>query len=771
MGEQRRVRTATHWGVFDISVDQGGAITKVEPYADDPDPSDIGQNLRDAVTDRTRVSQPMVRQGWLKHGPRLDGGGRGAEPFVPVSWERALDLVAGEIERVRKSHGNQAIFGGSYGWASSGRFHHSLSQLHRFLKTVGGYTASAHSYSTGTAQVIVPHVFGLNFHKLMEQHTTMPVIAEHTELLVMFGGIPMKNAQVNYSGLTRHTYRDWLAKTKANGCAFVNISPIADDAEAFLNAEWLPVTPNADTALMLGLAHSLVAEDLHDKAFLQRYCTGFERFLPYLLGESDGQAKDADWAAGLCGIPADDIRALVRRMAASRTMITLAWSLQRAHHGEQPYFMAITLAAMLGQIGLPGGGIGFGYGAESAIGLPEHTPIRPTLRQGKNDVRNFIPVARIADMLLQPGQEYDYNGQRRTYPDIRLVYWSGGNPYHHHQDLNRLRQAWQRPETVVVQDPWWTATARHADIVLPATTSLERDDIGCASGDYMLHAMKQVIQPVGDARDDYDIMCGLAERMGVTEAFSEGRSAADWLRHLWDVFQQQAAQDGVEAPNFDEFWETGEFEYPQADPKRILFADFRKDPGAHPLPTPSGKIEIYSETLESFGYDDCPAHATWLEPHEWLGGEAAKTYPLHLMSNQPNTRLHSQLDSGSHSRAGKIAGREPITLNPADAAARGIGDGDVVRVFNDRGACLAGAVISDRIRPGVVRLPTGGWYDPDAKGLDRHGNPNVLTKDVPTSRLSQGTAAHTALVEIEKFEGTAPEVQAFDPPHMIETSG
>ncbi len=336
MGNQERVRTATHWGVYDIEV-RDGSIVGVEPYADDPDPSPIGQNLLDAVTDKTRVSQPMVREGWLKNGPRLDGGGRGSEPFVPVSWDRALDLVSGEISRISRCHGNEAIFGGSYGWASAGRFHHALGQLHRFLKTVGGYTASAHSYSTGTAQVIVPHVVGISFFDFMDRHTTMPVVADHTGLLVMFGGIPLKNAQVNHSGMTRHDYRGWLDKTKANGCAFVNISPIADDAHDTLEAEWLAVTPNTDTALMLGLAHTLVAEDLHDQGFLDRYCTGFDRFRTYLMGVSDSQAKDADWAARICGLPAETIRGLARRMAQSRTLITVAWSLQRGHHGEQPY--------------------------------------------------------------------------------------------------------------------------------------------------------------------------------------------------------------------------------------------------------------------------------------------------------------------------------------------------------------------------------------------------------------------------------------------------
>src|SRR3546814_9327804 len=132
--------------------------------------------------------------------------------------------------------------------------------------------------------------------------------------------------------------------------------------------------------------------------------------------------------------------------------------------------------------------------------------------------------------------------------------------------------------------------------------------------------------------------------------------------------------------------------------------------------SPSGKIEIFSETVDGFGYDGGPAHPVWREPDEWLGAPLAERFPLHLMSNQPRTRLHSQLDPGSVSRGSKIADREPITIHPDDAAARGIGDGDVVRVWNDRGSCLAGVIVSDVVIPGVVQLSTGAWFDPEHPG-------------------------------------------------------
>jgi len=766
-----RIRTASHWGTYDLTV-RDGAIVGVAPDPDDPDPSPIGRSFADGIAHGSRIRRPAIRRGWLERGPQgrggLNGGGRGAEPFVEVSWEMALDLVAGELERVRAAHGNQAIFAGSYGWASAGRFHHALSQLHRFLKQLGGYSYSVNSYSTAAAQVIIPHVIGHKFLEVIDGLTAWPVIAEHSELLVMFGGIPLKNAQVNAGGIGRHVTRDWLRRCRENGVEFVNVSPLRQDAADFLDAEWLALRPNSDVALMLGLAHTLVAEELHDEAFLISHCVGFERFRPYLMGESDGRAKDADWAAAVTGIAAENIRALARRMAAKRTLITLAWSLQRGDHGEQPYWMATVLAAMLGQIGLPGGGIGYGYAAEGGVGNPTRALSGPRLSQGQNPVGTFIPVARIADLLLKPGEAFDYDGRRLTYPDIRLVYWCGGNPFHHHQDLNRLVEAWQRPETVIVHEPWWNAVARHADIVLPATTTAERNDLTRASNDSQLVAMKQAIAPIGEARSDHAILTGLAERLGFAERFTEGRDEMAWLRHLYDLFRQQAAREKIELPDFEAFWEAGVAESPLDDNERVLLAGFRADPAGHPLPTPSGRIEIFSETIDGFGYDDCPGHPAWLEPAEWLGGEAAGRFPLHLVSNQPTTRLHSQLDCGATSIAAKIQGREAMLIHPDDAGPRGIADGDVVRLYNDRGQCLAGARVTPDVMAGVVVLPTGAWYDPETPGgLDRHGNPNVLTLDKGTSRLAQGSSAHTALVEVERLEGPAPAVKAFEPPEIV----
>ena len=615
--------------------------------------------------------------------------------------------------------------------------------------------------------MILPHVIGPQS-AVAGNNVSWEELAEASALVLAFGGMALKNNDVGGGGTSRHVARDHLIAARRRGAEFHLIGPLYDDLPASVEAVWHPILPGTDVALMLALAHTLVGEGFHDQAFLDRFCVGWEAFEAYLSGRSDGQPKDAAWAAAICGIPAEEIVALARRCAGRRTLVTCSMSLQRAEHGEQPVWMGVVLAAVLGQIGLPGGGFAYALGATSNTGKPPLAVPLPTMPTGRNSIPDFIPVARIADMLLNPGEEFDYNGQRLTYPDIRLVYWAGGNPFHHHQDLNRLRRAFARPDTVIVQDSAWTASARHADIVLPATVTLEREDIGAADGDPLLVAMHRAVAPYREARDDHAIFVGLAGRLGFAEAFTEGRSPRQWLKQIYEPTRRALAERGVNAPDFEEFWEDGELVLPTRPWDGGPIRAFRRDPAAAPLPTPTGKIEITSATIAGFGYPDCPGHPAWLPPVDGAGSEAASRFPLLLVANQPATRLHSQLDFGATSLAAKIEGREPVRIHPLDAASRGVNDGDIVRLYNERGACLAAAVLSDALRPGIVQLATGAWYDPEDPAAEMplcvHGNPNVLTRDAGTSRLAQGCTGQLTLIEIERFTGTLPPVTAFDPP-------
>ncbi len=760
---------ASHWGYFDAVV-ENGRVTGVRPFGPDPFPGSLIEAVPDVVHAPSRIDRPYIRRGWIEG--RRRGHLRGGDPFVPVSWDEVTRILAEETARIRAEHGATSIFGGSYGWSSAGRYHHAKTQLQRFLGLGGGFTSSVHAYSYAAAQALLPHVLGTN-EVLLGRTTDWAAIARHAKLMLCFGGLAAKNGMVASGGQGRHEYGPLMRQAAAAGVRLVNISPFRGDTEAELGAEWVSIRPGTDTALLLAMAHVLVSEGREDRGFLATHCTGWPQLRAYILGESDGQAKTPDWAAPITDIPVEVIRRLALDCAAQPTMLTAAWSLQRADYGEQPYWMLVALAAMLGAIGKPGQGVAFGYGSIGGMGVPRRELPAVSSPGIRNPAGLAIPVARVTELLERPGEVLEFNGQRITLPDIRMIWWAGGNPFHHHQDLPRLQRAWARAETIVVQEPWWTALARQADIVLPATTTLERNDIASSNRDRFVRAMHQAIPPQGQARNDTDMLADIADALGYRDRFTEQRDEGAWLRHLYGQWRVACGRLGFEAPEFERFWAEGHVEAPPVAPgeEYTQFADFRADPEGEPLNTPSGKVELFSETIASFGYDDCAGHPVWREPREWLGAPAAAEYPLHLLSFQPATRLHGQLDPGRVAAAGKIQGREPIHLSPEDAAARGLREGDIVRVFNARGACLGGVRIKEGMRPGVAAMATGAWYDPQVPGdpdaLCVHGNPNVLTADIGTSRLGQGPSAQSCLVQVERWDGPLPPVTVHQPPPTV----
>ena len=757
--------TSSHWGTYRVQT-ENGRITDLINFEYDSDPSPIGKGIIDTYDDKSRISSPMIRKSWLAKGAKSDKNLRGKDPFVRVEWDEASEIVANELKRVIETYGNEGIFGGSYGWASAGRFHHAQSQLHRFLNCIGGYTSSKYTYSFAAAEAVVPHILG-SFRDFLDTCTSWESINKNTTLFVCFGGIPLKNGQISQGGTGNHYQKQHLNDAINSGIKFINISPIREDLISESSFDWHPIKPNTDTALMIGLAHTLFKTNLYDKAFIDKYTKGFEKFVPYLLGVDDGVVKSASWASKITGLKESNIVSLAKEMAKNRTMISLSWSLTRQEHGEQPMWAGIMLASMLGQIGLPGGGFGFGYSATNYIGGNFTVIPCKSLPQGKNKVGAFIPVARITDMLLHPGEKFKFNGGDYHYPDIKLMYWAGGNPFHHHQDINRLLQGWKNLDTIITNEWCWNALAKYSDIVLPCTIPLEREDIAMTPRDPFLISMDKVLTPYKDSLDDYEIFSRVAEKMGIKSEFTNNKSSNEWQKWLYDETRKAASSSGIEMPSYEVFKSKGWFKVKPPNEPVIMMEKFRNDPENYPLKTPSGKIEIFSKTIAEFKYDDCPGHPIWLEPREWLGSKNQQ-FPIHLISNQPKTKLHSQLDHGSHSRLYKIKGREPVRINPIDAKKRGIQNGEIVRLFNKRGSCLAGAIIDKNIRIGVAQMSTGAWYDPSRKTGNEfmciHGNPNVLTPDFGTSKLGQGPIAHSCLIEIEVYKDMPEEINAFQPP-------
>ena len=767
----KTILTAAHWGPMLVETD-GETVLSSRGALPTNHPNSLQTVVRDQVHSKTRVRFPMVRKGFLAS-PDSPQGVRGEDEFVRVSWDDALALIHQQHKRIRETHGPASIFAGSYGWRSNGVLHKAATLLQRYMSLAGGYTGHLGDYSTGAAQAIMPYVVGDN--EVYQQQTSWPLVLEHTDVVVLWSANPLNTLKIAWNASDEQGigYFDALRKS---GKRLICIDPMRSETVDFFgeSVEWLAPHMGTDVAMMLGIAHTLVENGWQDEAFLARCTEGYSVFADYLTGKSDGVAKTAEWAAEICGIPAAKIRDLAKLFHENTTMLMSGWGMQRQQFGEQKHWMLVTLAAMLGQIGIPGGGFGLSYhfanGGNPTRRAAVLASMQGCVKDGIEAVEK-IPVARIIEALEKPGAFYQHNGMDRHFPEIKFIWWAGGANFTHHQDTNRLIRAWQKPELVVISECFWTAAAKHADIVLPATTSFERNDM-TMTGDYSnqhLVPMKRVVPPRDEARDDFEVFADLSElwEPGGRERFTEGKSDLAWLETFYDIARQRGASQQVTLPPFAEFWEANALiEMPESEENArfVRFADFRCDPQAHPLKTDSGKIEIYSARIAGFGYADCPPHPMWLEPDEWHGN--ARPEQLQLLSAHPAHRLHSQLNYSSLREQYAVAGREPVTLHPRDAKARGIADGDLVRVWNQRGQVLAGAVVSEGIKPGVICIHQGAWPDLERAegGICKNGAVNVLTKDLPSSKLGNGCAGNTALVWMEKYSGPALTLTAFDPP-------
>ncbi len=794
-----KVVSSAHWGMLELTIKEG-RIIKSAPLEKITQMDNPLQHYTPDLAYRSRVKYPYVRKSYLENPDHPKPELRGKDPFVRVRYDEALKLIAQELKKTRESKGANAIYGGSYGWKSTGNMQNARTALQRFLNLTGGVVGGLGDYSTGASQVIMPYVMGSI--EVYEQQASWENILQHSKCVVIWGADPLATLRIAYTASDQRGIA-YFEKLKASKIKVVCIDPVYTDTAQFLDAQWIAPRPNTDVALMLGMASHLVAIKKVDYKFLETYTTGFDRFLAYLEGKEDGVKKDVAWASQICGIKSSTIEKLAQSFYDQPTMIMSGWAMQRAHHGEQPHWMLVTLCAMLGQIGSKGGGFGLSYHYSNggvptckggvisgldvgSLGLWKNGKFQGLAKDHsdhnaeewlRQNAGLSLPVARIADALLNPGQSIDHNGRKITYPDIDFLYWVGGNPLVHQQDTNKNVRAWRKPRTIVVHEIYWTPTAKMADIVMPATTSYERDDISM-TGDYSnMHIvpMKQAILPVGESKDDYQIFCDLCKIYdpALYDIYSDhGKQPKDWIKQFYNNALKQTQSFGVAfatpMPSFEEFWAKNKpiaFEPNAESMEWIRHADFIEDPILNALGTDSGLIEIYSQSIAKYNYEDCKPHPTWFEPIEWLGN-ATKQAPFHLITSHPKYRLHSQLCQTSLRHTYAIHDHEPLLINTHDAKKLGIQHGDVVRVFNKRGEVLAGAHVSAHIRPGVVRLCEGSWYDPDSKGLCKSGCANVLTLDMSASKLSNANIAHTALVNIEKYKGPLPKLSAFNPPKI-----
>ena len=778
--------SGSHWGAFRARI-YAGKVQEIKHFEADKNPTDMLKGIKGILYSSSRIRYPMVRYDWYLKRQKSDTTLRGNNRFIRVTWDEALDLFHEELERIQTQYGPWALHAGQTGWRQTGQVHSCGNHMDRAIAMHGHSVKKVGDYSTGAGQTIMPYVLGST--EVYAQGTSWSLILENSKTIILWSNDPVKNLQVGWNCETHEAfaYLEQLKEKVANKeIKVISIDPVRTKTQNYLGCDQLYVHPQTDVPLMLAIVHTLYKEKLYDEKFIEIYALGFDEFIPYVLGAGDDKVeKTPEWAEKICGVSADDIRGLARLMAKDRTQMLFGWAIQRQQHGEQPYWLGAVVATMLGQIGLPGGGIGYAH-HYSSVGVPStgaaapgaypRNPEREENRIHKNDdfkgYSSTIPVARWVDALLEPGKKISANGATITLPDLKMMVFSGCNPWHHHQDRNRMKKAFHALETVVSIDFTWTATCRFSDIVLPACTQWERNDLDLY-GSYSsrgIIAMHKLVDPLFQSKTDFEIFTLLAKKFGQGKAYTLGRSEMDWVRKIYDDCAE-ANKSKFDMPDFDTFWKEGWVDFGQGKPW-TRHADFREDPEINALGTPSGFIEIFSLKIDRFGYDDCQGHPKWFEKIERShGGPGSDKYPVWLQSCHPDQRLHSQMcDSEEYRATYTVQGREPIYMNAGDAKARGISDGDLVRVFNDRGQLLAGALISDDYPPGIARIHEGAWYGPVDEtigSLDTYGDPNTLTMDVGTSQLAQATAANTCLVEFERFTGKAPEVMSFGGPQEI----
>ncbi|WP_069632155.1 molybdopterin-dependent oxidoreductase [Campylobacter pinnipediorum] len=788
--DQNKVFCANRFGPFYANV-VSGQIVSTEPFEADKFPTTLNNSVADMVQNDTRVLCPFVRKSYLeKKGPNRPDL-RGKDEFVRVDWDTALDLAAKALKDNFTKYGPESIYGECYWWGGIGKVSWGRATARRMLTILGGFVSEDGNYSYGAGHVIMPHIIGTI--EPNEAPTRWEAILKSAKTIVFWGSDPLLTNQIGVGSPTHDGYKQYTKLKEMNASGEKKIYAIdtyKNNTIRYLDSDFIGIIPGTDTAMMIGMCNYLYNSKLYDEKFIKKYTVGFNKFRDYFLGKTDNIVKDLNWASQICGIPAEKIKEVADKLVKEDSLIISGFAIQRQDHGEQSYWALITLASMLGHIGKEGCGF---MTCDQGHKTSDETFLAPVLK-GLSSIpsekytnsdspwvknKNYIiPNSRTVDALLNPGQEIQRDGSSWKLPHMRVGFFASGSFFTRHQEVNRILQAWKKFDTVITAEPYWTSGARMSDIVFPVAIEPERIDIEQTNGtgEYIF-AIKQAIEPMGESRSDFQICKDICKRWGMEETFTEGKTELEWIKEIFKDAMEQAKSLGYEElPTFDEFWKKGYVKFDKKDEDKkyyTRFSKFRENPNKNRLGTQSGKIEIYSPTIADMGYDDCLGHPAWFEPFEWLGNKKmVKKYPLALNTPHSRFRLHSQLNNSVVRNYSDINGREPIIMSKKVAEERNIKTGDIVRIFNDRGEILGGALVSDITQDNVVIMCEGAWYDPEKwgeKSLCQHGCVNVLTKDKGTSKLAQSNVAHTNLVQIEKFKGIVRPITAFSKPKILDS--
>ena len=635
--------------------------------------------------------------------PLLRSGPRGSGQFREVGWPEALDTVAHKLAEVKARYGSASILALAGFGSGRGALHNTQRLTKRFLGLLGGYTEVTGGYSSAAADFATPYVLGTNL-------AGIDAATLQFSRLVLLWGANVYDTRLGCETDAR------IEQARARGIEVVVIDPRQSATARKMGTRWIPVRPGTDVALMMGVLHELIVEDLIERRFVDAYSVGFAELERHVLGLDGSAVKTPAWAETICGTPADSIRSLARLYGETHpTALIPGLSIQRTVGGEEAIRLSIALQVATGNLGRLGGS----SGGLTWWKLP--SPRLGRLDVPANPAGASIPVVRWPDAVLE--------GRAGGFPsDIHAIYSVGANYVVQGSDLHKSIRAFQQVDLAVCHEYTLTPTARLCDVVLPATTFLEREDIVVpAGGNYLLYS-NRAVEPVPEARDDYAILCELADRLGFGPAFSKGRSEQEWLRRF-------LAKSDV--PDAEEFKRTGIHWGP--DQQRVGLSDFWADPQAHPLNTPSGKVEISSDAYAKTGFSSIPTCRI-------LPADAC--FPLRLVTPHARFRTHSQYDNLTWFKEKEA---QALWVHPADAAARGIGPGDEVVVSSPSGRARIPAHVTEDIMPGVVSLLEGAWPAFDDDGTETAGSANVLTTTEPT-QPSQGTRTHSVLVEVAKVK-------------------
>ena len=631
--------------------------------------------------------------------PLVRSGPRGSGQFRPASWDEALDLTARSLGEVRARYGANAVLNRASAGAT-GALHGTSGLLGRFLNLYGGCTRLTNNYSNAAANVVLPYLLGSQWPVSGFDAATL----QYAEMIILWGANVLETRQ-------GAEVPQRLVEAKKRGAQIVVIDPRRTATVKHTATWWLPCRPGTDAALMLAVLHVLFSEELADRPFIAAHSQGMDLLERSVLGLDGSPARTPEWAAGVCGLPAEEIVRFARAYAAAKpAMLFPGYSIQRVSAGEETYRLTVALQVATGNFGRRGGSTG---SINSRLPIPRvgRLPVP------KIEDQPELPILRWPDAVLE--------GRSGGYPtDLHAIYNLGGNPINQGSDVRKNRLAFAKVDFAVTHELFMTPTAQWCDVIFPAASPLEKEDIGTPwLGNYLLYK-PQVLAPAGQARSDYDILWDLAERLGFGLEFSEGHSAAQWVERL-------ISQSEVSDP--DEFRRSGI--YWRADQERVGLADFAADPSQYPLDTPSGLVEIASESYRRA--TGGPLIPTWQAP------PVDERYPLSLITPKSPHRTHSQ---GSNIPALRAKTPHGLEIHPSDAAVRGIAAGDRVRVVNAQGKACLPAILNADLTPGVVCLMEGIWADLDEQGIDRGGAANLFTS---TQGTSAGTAAIMHAVGVE----------------------